>query len=78
MPLTPSLHQPIKFPGGKVHTYTPADSIFDGPITNLVSILCISVEILSRAHAKGEKALMVSSLALLLVIFQVTAWQVWQ
>ena len=35
-----------------MHTYTPADSIFDGPITNLVSILCISVEILSRVYAR--------------------------
>ena len=33
--LTPSLPQPVKFPGCKVHTHTPANSIFDGPITNL-------------------------------------------
>ena len=24
-----------------------------GPITNLISILCILIEVLSRAHAKG-------------------------
>ena len=36
-----------------MHTYTPADSVFDGPITNLLSILCILIEILSRARVKG-------------------------
>ena len=41
----------------KMHTYTPANSVFDGPITNLLSTLCISIEILSRAHAKEEKSL---------------------
>ena len=56
-----------------MHTYTPANSIFDGPITNLLSILCILIEVLSRAHAKGEKALTVSALAHLLVIFRMTA-----
>ena len=55
--LTLSLPQPVKFLGWKVHTYTPADSIFDAPITNLPSVLCILIEILSPAHAKGEKSL---------------------
>ena len=32
----------------------PADSIFDGPVTNLLSILSILIEIFSCAHAKGE------------------------
>ena len=55
--LTLSLPQPVKFLlGGKVHTYTPADSIFDGPTTNLLSALCILIEILSPAHTKGEKS----------------------
>ena len=36
-------------------TYTPPNSIFDGPITNLLPILCMLIEILSRAHAKGTK-----------------------
>ena len=53
--LTTSLPQPVKSPGWKVHTYTPANSIFDGPITNLLSTLCILIEILSRAQAKGAK-----------------------
>ena len=33
-----------KIPGWKVHTYTPANNIFDGPITNLLSILCVLIE----------------------------------
>ena len=43
--LTPSLPQPVKFPGWKVHTYTPANSIFDGPITNLPSIRSVLIEL---------------------------------
>ena len=46
-PLTPSsLPQPVKFPGCKVHIYTPENSIFDGPITNLPSVLCMLIEVL--------------------------------
>ena len=40
-----------------MHTYTPADSISDGPVTNLFSILYILVEVLSRAHVKSGKTL---------------------
>ena len=40
-----------------MHTYTPANSLFDGPVTNLLSILCILVEVLSRVHAKSGKSL---------------------
>ena len=36
---------------------TPANSIFDGPITKLLSVLCILIEILSRGHAKRGKGL---------------------
>ena len=36
-----------------MHTYTPASSIFDSLITNLLSILCILTEILSGTHAKS-------------------------
>ena len=36
--------------------YMPANSIFDGPITNLLSVLCILVEILSCAHVKRGKS----------------------
>ena len=53
-----------------MHTYTPPDSIFDGPVTNLLSILCILIEILSRAHPKGgRQTLIVLNLALLVVVF---------
>ena len=40
-----------------MHTYTPANSIFDSPMRNLFSILCLLVEVLSRAHAKRGKSL---------------------
>ena len=33
-----------------------SDSIFDGLVINLLSILCILIEILSRAPAKGQKS----------------------
>ena len=42
-----------KIPGVNMPTYTPPNSIFDGPITNLLSILCILIEIHSRGHAEG-------------------------
>ena len=54
---TLSLSQPVKFPGWKAHVYTPAKSIFDNSITNLLLILRVFLEIFSRAHAKGEKRL---------------------
>ena len=40
-----------------MHTYMPADSIFHGPITSILSVLCILIEIFSPAHAKGGKKL---------------------
>ena len=40
-----------------MQTYAPENSIFDSPITNLFSIQCILIEVLSRAHAKREKSL---------------------
>ena len=54
--LTLSLPQPVKFPGWKMYAYMPADNIFDGPITNLLSILNILIEILSCTHAKRSKS----------------------
>ena len=54
--LTASLPQPVKFPVRKVHPYTPANNIFDGPVTNLLSVLCIFIEALSRTHAKGGQS----------------------
>ena len=50
--LTRSLPQPVKFTSWKVHTYAPQNSIFDSPITNLLSLLTILIEFLSRAHVK--------------------------
>ena len=40
-----------------MYTDIPANSLFDGPVTNLLSILCILVEVLSRAQAKRAKSL---------------------
>ena len=36
-----------------MHTFTPENRIFDGPIIDLLSILRILIEIISHAHAKG-------------------------
>ena len=40
-----------------MYTYPPANSIFDGPITNLLSVPCILIEVLSRVQAKGAETL---------------------
>ena len=40
-----------------MHTYTPANSIFDGPVTNSLSVLCILTEIFSHAPVKGNKVI---------------------
>ena len=59
-------------------TYTPANSTFDGPITNLLSIRSILIEVISHACVCGEGrgggrgGTIISSLALLLVMLQVT------
>ena len=39
-----------------MHTYAPTNSIFNGPLINLLSILRSLVEILSRAQAKRAKS----------------------
>ena len=49
--------------------HTPANSIFSSPITNLLSILCVLMKILSHANAKKKKK-MVEDIALLLVVFK--------
>ena len=60
----------------------PAISIFSGPITNLLLILCVLITIISCANEKNEKmkkmerkrrrrkALMISKFVLLLVVFK--------
>ena len=63
--LTPSLPQPVNFPGWKVH----AKSIFSSSITNLISVLCILIKILS--HAKGEKRINDLKFHTFIVRFQV-------
>ena len=49
--LTPSLPQPVKFPAERC-TDAPANSMFSGPVTHLLSVLCVLMELLSRASAK--------------------------
>ena len=56
--LTPSLPKPVKFRGSIAHTYTPPKSIFDGPVTNLLSILLCallkkSFQVLMRKERKS-------------------------
>ena len=55
--LTPSLPQPVKCLGWKVHAHLPPDSIFGGPITNLFSISSILIEILFMYSRKGVQKL---------------------
>jgi len=40
-----------------VHTYRLANSKVDSPIRNLLLVLCILIEILSRAQTKGKRDL---------------------
>ena len=46
-----------------MHIDTPANSILDGPVTNLLSVLCILVEVLSRAQVTRGESLNLSNLA---------------
>ena len=50
---------PFTAPARKISgwKYTPPNSQLDGPITSLLSTLCILIEILSPAHAIGAKKL---------------------
>ena len=69
--LTPSLPQPVKCPGWKVHNDMPANSILSHPITNLLSVLCILMQSFHMLMQKRkQKGLSVSSFTLLLVIFK--------
>ena len=70
--LTPSLTQPVKFPGRNVHTCSPADSVFGGPITDNKSAFNATHfdrSPLMCSCEEGNKAFMISNLALLLVVF---------
>ena len=76
-----SCFKPLRWPspGWKVHTYSPANSIFDGLITNLLSILCILIEVLSHARVKGKKGLHDFKFGVFTGCFpRVTAREPWQ
>ena len=53
--LTPSLPQPVKFPGWKVHKYMHGNGTFDGPITNLLSVLCVLIETFHAIMRRRKK-----------------------
>ena len=76
--LTPALPQHVKFPGLKVQAYTPSNSVFDGPITNPVSVLCILIEILSHAHGKAKEKKKLNDFKSGTFIGQFLSEQAWQ
>ena len=77
--LTPSLASACKISGLKsAHIHACQQYIYDGLITNLLLIQCVLIGIHLRVQAKGKKALMISDLTLLLVVFRETARQPWQ
>ena len=54
--LTPSLPKPVKKnPGRKVHAHACKQYIFSGPITNLLSVPCVLMPILSRVTRKRKQ-----------------------
>ena len=68
------------------HVHTTANTVFDGPISNLLPTLHFDDDgdhlfhlLMRRAGVAGQgKAVMISNLALLLVFFRVTAGHAWQ
>ena len=50
----PSLPQPVKFPDWKCRDI-PANRPFSGSISHLLSVLCVSVQILSHASTKKKR-----------------------
>ena len=66
--LTPSLPVPVKVLGLKVHARMPPDSIFDGPITNLLSVLSILIKVLFIYSCEGVKKLQ---------LFKFNVFQIW-
>ena len=66
--LTPSLPQPVKFPGSKIHGRACKQCI-SSPITHLLWMLYVSMKILSRDSAKNKtETVTFSNFALLLVV----------
>ena len=56
--INPFTAQACKISGLKnANTDACKQYIFMGPITNLLSVMCILIEVLSRAHAKGARSL---------------------
>ena len=67
----PMMHfswEPVKFLGWKVHTFMLANGIYNGPVINLLSVLCIfDKNPFTWSCGGGKKALIV--LVLLFVVF---------
>ena len=83
LPVCGNIFNPFTAPACKTSglkgAHIPAcKQYFGWSYTNLLSILGSLVEILSRANAKGERASLISNLALLSVVFRVTARRAWQ
>ena len=51
-----------KIPGLKSHKYKLSNGISNGPVTNLLSILYILIEVLSLVHAKRGKIISLNGL----------------
>ena len=78
LPSTPSLPQPVVFPGWKLSAQTRLLKVyFGGSVTNLISILCVSIKkslhILMRKIK--QKGLRIQISPLLLGRSQVASWQ---
>ena len=58
------------------HTHTPANSIFSGPLTRLLSMLCVLMKILHVTVQKQKtKRLKGFRFCIFIGSFQVTSWQ---
>ena len=55
MDVNPFTAPDCKISGLRSGHIKPSDSLFDGPVANILLILCILTEIISRAHEKGAK-----------------------
>ena len=74
-PLTPSLPSLYNFRAEKC-SHHATNSIFSNPLTNLISILCSLMKILSRANARRKrKRLKHFKFGTILGDFQMTSWQ---
>ena len=62
--------QTVKF-RAEMCTAAPSDSIFSGPATYVLAILCVLMKVLSHASAKRkQKCISVSNFALLMVVYK--------